>query len=159
MGYISDSNKSSKDVGLGWRDLDFSRDGYQEIRFTGLSLVERDALERWYSAQCRLAHENSVEFTRITDQDKGLICLTWKPRYVPHPDDIPDPIHRPAHYNTGSIEVWDFILDQDLSYCNGNAVKYICRAGKKDPSKHVEDLQKAIAYLNREIERVQNDQA
>ena len=33
------------------------------------------------------------------------------------------------------------------------AVKYISRAGKKDPNKYIEDLRKAIWYINREIER------
>lgn len=32
-----------------------------------------------------------------------------------------------------------------------NAVKYISRAGKKDPSKIIEDLEKARWYLEREI--------
>ena len=32
----------------------------------------------------------------------------------------------PAHYTRGSIEVWDFIRDQQLNYHLGNAIKYIC---------------------------------
>lgn len=36
-----------------------------------------------------------------------------------------------------------------------NAVKYISRAGKKDPAKTVEDLKKAAWYLQREIERAE----
>ena len=32
-----------------------------------------------------------------------------------------------------------------------NAVKYIARAGRKDPAKHLEDLEKARFYLDREI--------
>lgn len=66
-----------------------------------------------------------------------------------------DPVARPRHYTRGTIEVWDFIIDQGLSYCLGTAMKYICRAGHKDPAKHVEDLQKAKAYLDREIKRLQ----
>ena len=37
----------------------------------------------------------------------------------------------PAHYTRGSIEVWDFIRDQQFNYHLGNAIKYICRAGYK----------------------------
>lgn len=62
-----------------------------------------------------------------------------------------DAVNHPAHYTSGSIEVIDFIEDQKLSYHLGNATKYICRAGKKDPCKTVEDLQKAVWYLNRYI--------
>lgn len=63
-----------------------------------------------------------------------------------------DPVHRPAHYNSGKIEVIEFIEDQKLSYALGNVVKYCSRAGKKDPTKTVEDLEKALWYLRREIE-------
>ena len=62
-----------------------------------------------------------------------------------------DNVKNPSHYNRGKIEVWEFIEDQDLDYHTGNAVKYIARAGFKDPSKEVEDLQKAIAFLERKI--------
>lgn len=62
----------------------------------------------------------------------------------------------PSYYKEGKIEVIDFIEDKELNYHRGNAVKYIVRAGKKDPTKEIEDLQKAIWYLNREIERLNN---
>lgn len=66
-----------------------------------------------------------------------------------------DNVNHPSHYTDGNIEVIDFIEDKRLNYHRGNAVKYICRAGKKDPEKEVEDLQKAIWYINREIQRLE----
>ena len=63
-----------------------------------------------------------------------------------------DIINHPNHYTDGTIETWDYIEDKNVNYFLGNAVKYISRAGKKDKSKYVEDLQKAIAYLNKEID-------
>lgn len=62
-----------------------------------------------------------------------------------------DNVKNPSYYNRGKIEVWEFIEDQGLDYHTGNAVKYIARAGFKDPSKEVEDLEKAIAFLERKI--------
>ena len=70
-----------------------------------------------------------------------------------------DPVNHPAHYTDGQIEVIDFIDDKQLSYCLGNAVKYISRAGKKDPAKNIEDLQKAVWYLNHEIEKRKREAA
>lgn len=67
-----------------------------------------------------------------------------------------DNINHPSHYTSGKIEVIDFIDDQHLNYEKGNAIKYICRAGKKDPNKEIEDLKKAIWYLNREISNLEN---
>lgn len=62
-----------------------------------------------------------------------------------------DNVNHPAHYTSGNIEVIDFIEDQKLDMHLGNAVKYIARAGKKDPDKTIEDLRKAIWYLDRKI--------
>lgn len=70
-----------------------------------------------------------------------------------------DTVKHPAHYTGGKIEVWDFIIDQNLTYCRGNVVKYVARAGKKDHAKELEDLQKAKAYLDKEIERITKDVA
>lgn len=66
-----------------------------------------------------------------------------------------DNVSHPPHYSEGwsnNAEVID--LTEHLSFCSGNVVKYVCRAGRKDPDKHVEDLEKARWYLDREIERV-----
>lgn len=63
-------------------------------------------------------------------------------------------VTHPAHYNTGKIEVIEAIEDWKLSYHRGNVVKYVARAGKKDPTKTIEDLEKAKWYLEREIERL-----
>jgi len=62
-----------------------------------------------------------------------------------------DAVDHPTHYNTGNIEVIDAIEDWKLGFCLGNTVKYIARAGKKDPTKTIEDLEKAQWYLNRHI--------
>jgi hypothetical protein len=64
-------------------------------------------------------------------------------------------INHPSHYTDGKIEVIDFIEDKNLNFHRANAVKYISRAGKKEPSKEIEDLKKAVWYLNREIERLE----
>lgn len=64
-----------------------------------------------------------------------------------------DMVNHPKHYTSGNIEVWDFIIDQDLNYCRGSAVKYISRAGKKDDA--IQDLNKAIRFLEREIKRLE----
>jgi len=63
-----------------------------------------------------------------------------------------DMINHPAHYCEGrQYEPIDVISDWDLNYRLGCALKYIARAGRKDPSKVREDLQKCIWYIEREI--------
>ena len=64
-----------------------------------------------------------------------------------------DLINHPAHYKMANgVEVIQ--LTEQLNFCRGNAVKYICRAGKKDKATEIEDLLKARWYINREIERL-----
>ena len=46
------------------------------------------------------------------------------------------------------IEAWG------LGFHTGNAVKYIARAGKKDPSTEIEDLKKAYWYLSRAADQI-----
>lgn len=70
-----------------------------------------------------------------------------------------DPVNHPSHYTTGRIEVIDFITDKKLNFCRGNAVKYIVRAGLKDPDKEIEDLEKAVFYINREIMDIRSRKA
>lgn len=67
-----------------------------------------------------------------------------------------DAVNHPIHYTSGKIETIDFIEDKSLNFHRGNAVKYIVRAGKKDPEKEIEDLKKAAWYINREIARLEN---
>ena len=68
-----------------------------------------------------------------------------------------DNVNHPAHYTFGQIEVIDFIEDKKLGFHLGNAVKYISRAGRKNPDKTIEDLQKAAWYLNRQIARLERE--
>ena len=56
----------------------------------------------------------------------------------------------PNHYKSG-IETWDYIISQDLGYLEGNIIKYITRAGKKDSESKLDDLLKAKAYLTKLI--------
>lgn len=66
-----------------------------------------------------------------------------------------DPVHHPAHYNYGKIEVIDFILDKNLSFNLGNVVKYVARAGHKGDA--IRDLEKAKQYIDFEIQHLKGE--
>ena len=66
-------------------------------------------------------------------------------------------VDHPVHYNSGKIEVIDYIEDQKLGFCLGNAIKYISRAGKKNKYKEIEDLEKAIWYIKLRISEVEEE--
>ena len=62
-------------------------------------------------------------------------------------------ISHPLHYNIGQYEVIDVIEDQGWGegFNRGNALKYIMRAKHKNPDKEIEDLKKAVWYIQHEI--------
>ena len=60
-------------------------------------------------------------------------------------------VNHPSYYNRGKTEVWDFVAEQGLNFDLGSAVKYICRAGYKEPHDWEKDLRKAIEYITHEI--------
>jgi hypothetical protein len=61
-------------------------------------------------------------------------------------------VQHPQHYNFAEgYEVIDVVEAWELTYNLGSAVKYITRAGKKDITKKVEDLKKAMFHLDRQI--------
>lgn len=66
-------------------------------------------------------------------------------------------VDHPEHYGNGLYETINVIEAWNLDFHLGNAIKYISRAGKKDKSKTIEDLEKAIWYLNRKIEQLRKD--
>lgn len=65
----------------------------------------------------------------------------------------PDLVNQPPHYTTGGIDFLDYAEAKGLTE-NAylfNVVKYVSRAGKKVGSDPVQDLEKALFYLQREI--------
>ena len=62
-----------------------------------------------------------------------------------------DPINHPDYYCDGGIETLDYIMAKKLDFLLGQVVKYVSRAGKKDPAKEIEDLRKARFYLDWKI--------
>lgn len=77
---------------------------------------------------------------------------------VSEPGPAHDPVEHPAHYTFGQIEVIDALEDWKLGHHEATAIKYIARAGRKDPNKRSEDLRKAVWYLQRRIALLERDQ-
>jgi hypothetical protein len=69
-----------------------------------------------------------------------------------------DVVNHPKHYTSTGIQceacghpVEVISITELHNFCLGNTLKYILRAGIKDPAKVIEDLEKGAWYLNREI--------
>jgi len=67
-------------------------------------------------------------------------------------------VNHPTHYG-GSENIYEAIKVIDawqLGFSLGNTIKYISRAGKKDLTKEIEDLKKALFYLEHHIKTLES---
>jgi len=94
-------------------------------------------------SQANTAHEELCKCGALVDRSLRHVCD------VP----APDPVHHPAHYTQHPSGIECITVTEHMTFCLGNAVKYVWRAGLKsnDP---VQDLEKARWYIDREIERL-----
>lgn len=60
-----------------------------------------------------------------------------------------DMINHPSHYKLGNHEVIE--ITEHLDFLSGNVVKYVCREGRKKGTAALDDLYKALWYLERKI--------
>ena len=63
-----------------------------------------------------------------------------------------DKVNHPAHYTAHPSGVECITVTEHFNFNIGNAIKYLWRAGLKD--NELEDLRKAVWYVNREINRI-----
>ena len=107
--------------------------------------------ERREEKECGSTGSKTVKTPQSPQYDPTL-------RYdEPTMKELGDPVHHPPHYTFGKIEVLNAIADWGLDYHRGNVVKYMVRAGKKDPDKMIEDLRKARFYIDRLIKLKQEN--
>lgn len=66
-----------------------------------------------------------------------------------------DQVNHPFHYTTHPSGIEAIEITRHMNFNLGNAMKYIWRAGLKNKEKHIEDLKKAIFYINDEIKRLE----
>lgn len=66
-----------------------------------------------------------------------------------------DQVNHPTHYTSDPSGVECIQITRHRNFNIGNAFKYLWRAGIKDDKKQIEDLQKAIFYIQDEINRLE----
>lgn len=65
-------------------------------------------------------------------------------------------VNHPPHYTSDPSGVECIQITRHRNFNIGNAIKYLWRAGIKDDTKQIEDLKKAIFYIQDEIERLES---
>jgi hypothetical protein len=64
-----------------------------------------------------------------------------------------NPVNHPSHYTSHPSGIECIQITEHMNFCLGNAIKYLWRAGSKDGTSDIEDLEKAKWYVEREIAR------
>lgn len=125
-----------------------------ELEYREIKEYVNQKIEEATSNSLCLESEASVipEFTITKTENNDLleIDMMLDSKYPEN-----DPVNHPSHYTQGKIECIDYILDKKFNYCLGNAIKYITRCNYK--GKKIEDLEKAIFYLKKEIEETKQN--
>jgi len=69
-----------------------------------------------------------------------------------------DKVKEPPHYFRFKIEPITFIMQNEIPYAEGNAIKYLCRWRFKHKTKEaqIEDLKKAKQYIDLILEHEEN---
>ena len=67
-------------------------------------------------------------------------------------------VNHPRHYGgeNNVYEVIKIIEALEMDFHLGNTFKYIARAGKKEADREIQDLKKALWYLERKIQLLEN---
>lgn len=66
-----------------------------------------------------------------------------------------DVVNHPKHYTSDPSGVECIQITRHRNFNIGNAIKYLWRAGLKDDKKEIEDLRKALFYIQNEIDRLE----
>jgi hypothetical protein len=90
--------------------------------------------------------------------DKG--AYVWRPTFMTDKTVGPPPSplqHQVGgnHYKEMKFQPVEFIMENDLGFCEGSAIKYICRYRSKGG---VQDLEKAKHYIEMLIQRERESQ-
>lgn len=67
-----------------------------------------------------------------------------------------DPVNHPKHYTSDPSGIECIQITRHRNFNIGNAIKYLWRAGLKDKDTNVQDLEKAIWYIQDEIKMLKN---
>lgn len=150
--YYIGTYEDSKKVAIIWDDTNNS------------SNLEGEPMASKYSKRYNFANEllakQFIEAKGLTDyymspwNDAGEVAVLYNE--TPKSDNV----NHPSHYETNGIECIDAMVASQgaecvMNYCLCNAFKYIWRCQHK--GKRVEDIQKAVWYLNKWQELAENE--
>lgn len=127
----------------------------------GLRLLPKDRKLRIRLIKC--SEDENTELSKKDFQiPKGLIHAPFTPELPVLPNDpTSDNVNHPSHYTSHPSGVECIEITKHFDFCVGNAIKYLWRCGLKQEQgmtskeKEIEDMRKAIWYINKKIEMLE----
>ena len=131
--------------------------------------LQEEALRRMKEARPNDIHFSELEFNKyywevtyeeIMRRMNEHANQMWKEEQKAGNDNV----NHPSHYTSHPSGVECITITRHYCFAIGNAIKYLWRAGLKqdgnltDKQKEIEDLQKAVWYINDRISQLQNEQ-
>lgn len=113
-----------------------------------LTIPRRFLSERFKGCKT-ISGDYKAEPCNKTFLSEFVVEIQDEPEENPQPSSANEVQVGGTHYHKGSIQPWDYIIDQNLGYLEGNVVKYVSRYKNKNG---LEDLKKARHYLDKLIE-------
>lgn len=142
--------------------MNFAKEREREKACTSSLIMNRETAEAHMIKAVIPDNELPPIITLPPDVVEKLKAAQDELKRTPTPGPTFDPVRKPKHYNSHPSGVECITITEHMSFCLGNAIKYIWRAGLK-PTNHsddntIQDLEKAKGYLEREIERRKHEQ-
>ena len=97
-----------------------------------------------------------MNFARTHEKDHWIGPKTYIVDANSH-ERTKDMVQNPPHYTSHPSGVEAIEVTRHMNFNLGNAMKYLWRAGLKDPSKTIEDLRKAEFYIQDEIKKLEGE--
>lgn len=97
-----------------------------------------------------LKNDDPKLYKEIKEQKQMFESLSLKKKEAAQ-----DPVNHPSHYTSDPSGIECIQITRHRNFNIGNAIKYLWRAGLKDGNSDIQDLQKAVWYIQDEIERLQ----
>lgn len=117
-----------------------------------------DALKYASSVEVHLTNEQEEELNKLLSEEPayGSCCVPHVTVHRDRPVSAAehDPVNHPSHYTSHPSGVEAIEITRHMGFNLGNAMKYLWRNGLKDGQPAVQDLEKAIWYIQDEIKRL-----
>jgi hypothetical protein len=139
---------------INMKEIKMTPDQREELETRGSeSRVARHEAERRQEALERATKYESGKYPSAEEYESGLLTSSQLEEFQFLVKEDEDVVNHPSHYTSHPSGVECIQITEHMGFCIGNAIKYLWRAGLKDPDKREEDLKKALFYVQREIDR------